>query len=189
MSNNGEVTTTETKPLYLQHCSRGSRDFKGCYIQSEASLQPNLPSVTSPSTCAASDSLATIYNLCFVEAVGTAGSSRAKNGRREAETDKQREAEGFKESWTVWLGKAILSWAWLGYLDWAGCGLGLSWSCCWFGRSKFSARIKSSIHTHAHVEANKETLRVRAAHNPVRRSWLRGHVVWCHSCELWGTVT
>lgn len=73
MSNNVEVKTTATKPLYLQHCSKGVQNFQRCCIQSEASLQPNLPSVYSPSICEACDSLDTIYSLYFVEAVGTVG--------------------------------------------------------------------------------------------------------------------
>lgn len=43
MSNNVEVTTTATEPLYLQHCSNGSRDFKGFAFRARHPSNPNYP--------------------------------------------------------------------------------------------------------------------------------------------------
>ncbi|KAF3842107.1 hypothetical protein F7725_024058 [Dissostichus mawsoni] len=111
MSDNVDVTTTATEPLYLQHCSKGS----------EASLQPKLTGVNSPSIREASDSLTTIHHLNLVEAVRTAGSSLAKNGRRKAEKDTQRDT-----------GEETLTWQ--SYLELSLAGLpGLGW--IWFGLS------------------------------------------------------
>lgn len=122
MSNNVEVTTA-TKPLYLQHCSKRSRD---CCIQSEASLQLKLPSVNSPSICEASDSLTTIYHLYSVEAARTVGSSLAENGTREAERGKEREKKRIR--------RELDRLTWQSYLELSLAGLpGLDW--IWFGFS------------------------------------------------------
>lgn len=121
MSDNVDVTTTATEPLYLQHCSKGVQRFQKSCIQSEASLQPKLTGVNSPSIREASDSLTTIHHLNLVEAVRTAGSSLAKNGRRKAEKDTQRDT-----------GEETLTWQ--SYLELSLAGLpGLGW--IWFGLS------------------------------------------------------
>lgn len=43
MSNNVNVTTTATKPLYLQHFSKGSRDFRGVAFRAKHPSNPNYP--------------------------------------------------------------------------------------------------------------------------------------------------
>lgn len=166
---------------------QGVQRFQRCCIQSEASLQPKLPSVNSPSIREASDSLATIYHLYFVEAGRTVGSSLAKNGRREAEKQKERNRGMRRElDCLTWQSYFELSLAGLPGLGWIW--FGLRWKLLLVRYSNFSARIPSSIHT-CTCRSEQRKGRVRVAHNSMRMSWLRDQVVWRHSCLLWGTVT
>lgn len=133
--------------------------------------------------CEASDSLATTYHLYIVEAVRTEGSSPPKNGR-------QRQKEwngGIKKRELDRLTLAKLSWVELGWVTWTG--LDMFWDeleLVFVGRSNFSVRIQSPIHT-CTWKANKEKLGLEW--HIMWMLWLKGQMVGCHSCLLWGTVT
>lgn len=129
-----------------------------------------------------------ISHLYFVEAVRTLGPAWLRN----AEERQRGETEGEAESWTNWLGKAILSWAWLGYLDWAGYGLGcvaLKLLLVWCSTSL--PGYSHPFHT-CTCRSEQRKVRVSAAHNPEWMLRLQSQVglvsqsfaVSCHNIKI-----
>lgn len=149
---------------------QGVHRFLRRCIQSETSLRPKLPSVSSPSIC---DSLATT----IPPSSHRGGSEDSGGGLAQPRAAERARRERREESRTV------LTRAWLGDLDWAGWGRGSPLRRCWCGVAVSPAGDRSPIPTCTRRTEQRE-VRVRVAHNPSRMSWLQGQMVWCHSCLL-----
>lgn len=176
MRNNVEVTTTATKPLYLQHCSKESRDFKHVALQERHPSNPNYPVwVPHPSVRPlTAQPPSTIFTPWRQRGQwGPAWlrlTERAEKDKKKARSSRGIRRELDRLTWQSYLELSLAGLPGLGLdMVWVELKLLLVWC------SNFCARIQSSIHTcTCRSEEKERKRRVRAAHNPVQMSWLRG---------------